>query len=408
MKRYLNKLIAQDLKRKLVFVTGPRQVGKTTLSQELGQNRLPSQYLNYDIANDRATIHRQSWMPDAKLLVLDELHKMAGWKPWLKGVIDGRSAGQQILVTGSARMDTFRQAGESLAGRYLSWRLHPLSVKELCDAGPIDTIKADTIKSDSIKTDSNKARRKKTALTPDEALAHLLKRGGFPEPCLLLDEVEASRWRDQYANGLVREDVLEFSRLQEVGAMRLLLELLRSRVGSPLSLASIGRDLGLSQPTIKRYIDILQALYIVFTVQPWNKNIARSLLQAPKLYFFDIGMVAGDTLEADGARFENAVAVMLLKHVHFLQDSAAKPVGLHYVRTKEGTEIDFALSSGAALTHLIECKWTDSSPHPAFNKIMPMWPKVQAIQLVRHLRNDEERNGVRMVQAAPWLAGLAA
>ncbi len=240
-------------------------------------------------------------MPDAKLLVLDELHKMAGWKPWLKGVIDGRPEGQQILVTGSARIDTFRQSGESLAGRYLSWRLHPFSVKELCDAGPNETIKVR-----SIKTDTQNA-----PLTPDAALAHLLQRGGFPEPCLLLDEVQADRWRDQYANGLVREDVLEFSRVQEVGAMRVLLQLLRSRVGSPLSLASIARDIGLSQPTVKRYIDILQALYIVFTVQPWNKNIARSLLQSPKLYFFDIGMVAGDPPEADGARFENAVAVML-------------------------------------------------------------------------------------------------
>ena len=159
MERYLSELIAQDLKRKLVFVTGPRQVGKTTLSQELGQRRLPSQYLNYDIVGDRATIHRQSWMPDAKLLVLDELHKMAGWKPWLKGVIDGRPAGQQILVTGSARMDTFRQAGESLAGRYLSWRLHPLSVKELCDAGPIDTIKADTVNANITKAGRNKIGR---------------------------------------------------------------------------------------------------------------------------------------------------------------------------------------------------------------------------------------------------------
>ena len=407
MERYLSKLIAQDLKRKLVFVTGPRQVGKTTLSQDLGQTRLPSQYLNYDIAGDRAAIQRQSWRPDAKLLVLDELHKMAGWKPWLKGVIDGRPAGQQMLVTGSARMETFRQTGESLAGRYLSWRLHPFSVRELCDAGPLD-LKAELNNAAPNNPAGNKAGRNQAALTPDAALTHLLGHGGFPEPCLLLDDVQADRWRDQYANGLVREDVLEFSRLQEVGAMRLLLELLRSRVGSPLSLASIARDLGLSQPTIKRYIDILQALYIVFTVQPWNKNIARSLLQAPKLYFFDIGMVAGDSPEADGARFENAVAVMLLKHVHFLQDSAAKPVDLHYVRTKEGAEIDFALSSGKALTHLIECKWTDNSPHPAFNKIMPMWPKAEAIQLVRHLRNAEERNGVRITQAAPWLAGLAA
>ena len=126
MKRYLDDLIAQDLERKLVFVTGARQVGKTTLSQQLLQQAQPSQYLNYDVAADRAVIERQSWMPNAKLLVLDELHKKALWKPWLKGVIDGKPAGQQQLVTGSARMDTFRQTGDSLAGRFLSWRLHPI------------------------------------------------------------------------------------------------------------------------------------------------------------------------------------------------------------------------------------------------------------------------------------------
>jgi len=141
---------------------------------------------------------------------------------------------------------------------------------------------------------------------------HLLQRGDFPEPCLLLDGVQADRWRGQCANGLVREDVLEL------------------------------------------------------------------------------------------------VAVMLLKHVHFLQDSAAKPVDLQYVRTKEGAEIDFALSDGNALTHLIECKWADSDPYPAFNKIRPMWPNAQAVQLVRHLRNDEQRIGLSIVRAAPWLARLAA
>ncbi len=192
----------------------------------------------------------------------------------------------------------------------------------------------------------------------------------------------AQRWRAQYADGLVREDVLEFSRIQEVGGMRVLLELLRERVGSPLSLASIGRDLGLSQPTVKRFIDILQALYIVFTVQPWHHNIARSLLQSPKVYFYDTGMVGGTASQAvpngaldnalQGLRFENAVASMLLKHVEFLQDSEAAPVNLHYVRTKDGAEIDFALSRGKVLTHLIECKWTDDAPHRAFARFIPM------------------------------------
>lgn len=397
MKRYLDDLIAADLQRKLVFVTGARQVGKTTLSRQLQAAVIPSQYLNYDVPADRAVIERQSWAPDTQLLVLDELHKKSSWKPWLKGVIDGRPVGQQQLVTGSARMDTFRQTGDSLAGRFLAWRLHPISVKEWCEHSP--------------QAEAGQPP------TPDEALTHLLNRGGFPEPCLLpatpAGDKNAQRWRAQYADGLVREDVLEFSRIQEVGGMRVLLALLRERVGSPLSLASIGRDLGLSQPTVKRFIDILQALYIVFTVQPWHHNIARSLLQSPKVYFYDTGMVGGTQADmADnalqGLRFENAVATMLLKHVEFLQDSEAAPVGLHYVRTKDGSEIDFALSRGKELTHLIECKWADNVPHKAFAGFMAQWPEAQAVQLVRHLRNPELRNGVNVVPASPWLAALAA
>ena len=398
MKRYLDDQITSDLQRKLVFVTGPRQVGKTTLSQQLQAFITPSQYLNFDVPKDRSIIHRQSWIPDTQLLVLDELHKMDGWKPWLKGVIDGKLNGQQQLVTGSARMDTFAQRGESLAGRFLSWRLHPISVKEWCAFGPAQT--------------------SGNAQTPETALAHLINRGGFPEPCLMpiteQGDIDALRWRDQYANGLVREDILEFSRIHEVGSMRVLLELLRERVGSPLSYASIGRDLGLSQPTVKRFIDILQALYIVFTVQPWHHNIARSLLQAPKIYFYDTGMVTDsevknrDGIDVQGLRFENAVAAMLLKHVHYLQDALAAPVQLHYLRNKEGAEIDFALSNGKALTHLIECKWSDSTPSKAFNKFRPYWPQAKAIQLLRHIRSPELREGVEITNAASWLNDLAA
>jgi predicted AAA+ superfamily ATPase len=122
----------RDLARKLVILTGPRQVGKTSLAKSLAEGQPSTQYLNWDVADDRALLQRQSWNPAARLLVMDEIHKMPGWKTWLKGVVDGRPADQALLVTGSARMDTFRQSGESLAGRYFSWRLHPVSVREWC------------------------------------------------------------------------------------------------------------------------------------------------------------------------------------------------------------------------------------------------------------------------------------
>ena len=377
MQRYLDTLVAADLERKMVLLTGPRQVGKTTLARQMSTRFAPAQYLNWDVAGDRQVLRRQSWALNSRLLVMDKIHKMPGWKTWLKGVVDGRPAPQSLLVTGSARMDTFRQSGESLAGRYFVYRLHPISVREWSE---------------------------QQQATPEDALARLMERGGFPEPCLADDVVQADRWRAQYITDLVREDVLEFSRLQEIGSMRLLVELLRERVGSPLSLASIARDMGLSPTTLKRYLDILQALFIVFTVQPWHQNIARAILQSPKVYFYDTGLVRGD----ESLRFENAVAAMLLKQVQFLADAKGQATALHYVRTKDGAEVDFALSRELALTDLVECKLSDDRPHRALQRFAAEFPAAQAVQLVRHLRQEQHIQAVHITAAAPWLARLAA
>jgi hypothetical protein len=377
MKRYLDERILNDLPTKMVLLTGPRQVGKTTLSRQLMGAFDVAQYLNWDVLADRAVLQRQSWNPRAKLLVMDEIHKMSGWKGWLKGVVDGRFPGQALLVTGSARMETFRQGGDSLAGRYFAFRLHPFSVREWCEQSHME---------------------------PADALDHLLERGGFPEPCLAGKSIHANRWRAQYFNDLIREDVLEFSRLHEINTMRLFVELLRERVGSPLSLASIARDLAVSPATLKRYLDILQALFIVFTVQPWHHNIARAILQSPKVYFFDTGLVRGD----QGVRLENAVAGMLLKHVHFLQDAVGRAAALHYIRTKDGTEVDFALSEEGRLTHLIECKLGDNKLHRGLLRFAGQFPDAEAVQIVYGLRQEEFRSGIRITDAANWLLDLSA
>jgi len=375
MKRYVDHRLRQDLLKKMVVLTGPRQVGKTTLSQQLIAERPGSQYLNFDVPAHRAVMQAQSWRQSAPLLVLDEVHKMRDWKAWLKGVWDGRAPGQHILVTGSARMDTFRQGGDSLAGRYFRLRLHPLSVREWAE-----------------QTQTNAA----------AALTHLLARGGFPEPALAGTEADAQRWRADYFAGLVREDVLEFSRLQEVNAMRLFAEMLRSRVASPLSLASIGRDLNLSPVTVARYLDVLEALFIVFVVRPWHRNVARATLKAPKVYFYDTGLVLGD----DGLRFENLVACHLLKQVHWQHDTRGMSVDLHYVRTKDDAEVDFALSEGDTLTHLVECKLSDAKPHRALTRFAEQWPQAKAVQLLRECKAESDVGRVQVRDAAGWLAGL--
>jgi uncharacterized protein len=375
MKRYLDEIVIRDLERKMVVLTGPRQVGKTTLSRQLLAEGQHGQYLNFDTAADRKVIVNQAWNPASELVVFDELHKMPRWKAWLKGVYDGKPSKLKILVTGSARLDFLKKSGDSLAGRFFGLRLHPISVAELS---------------------------RQHTVTADYALTLLLARGGFPEAALARSLELSDRWRLQYLDGLIREDILEFSKLHEVNTMRVLVDLLRERVGSPLSVASLARDLSASTTTINRYLQVLEALYIIFTVKPWHKNIARSLLKAPKVYFYDTGMVRGD----EGLRFENLVATHLLKWVHYQQDVLGKDTELHYVRTKDGAEIDFSIVSAKQITQLIECKLSDTKVHPALKRFSQEHPTANSVQLVRHAAQSIHYPSITIEPADQWLNKL--
>ena len=376
-RRTLAASLRRDLGRKLVVLTGARQAGKTTLAHQLMADFEPAQYLNWDVPADRQLISQQAWSPKARLVVFDEIHKMRDWKAFLKGAWDGRSKGQAMLVTGSARMETFRQGGESLAGRYYTWRLHPFSVRELMET---------------------------QGVAAAQALARLLERGGFPEPCLTESAVDADRWRAQYATDLVREDVLDFSRVHEVRTLQLLFDLLRERVGSPMKLSNLAQALHISPTTATRYVEILEALYIVFRVTPWHRDVARSLLKEPKIYFLDSGLVKGDA----GIKLENAVAAMLLKHCHHRQDAEGKAVTLHTIRDKERNEIDFVLAEGDAVTDLVEVKLSDPVPSAYLHRMAERFESARAVQLVGELRQPAQHGRVEVASADGWLAGLAA
>lgn len=383
MDRYLTDLVARDLADKMVFITGPRQVGKTTLAKSLATTFRQPLYLNYDSATDRLRITKADWAATHDYVILDEIHAMADWKSYLKGVFDTKPSGQAVLVTGSAHLDTFRQAGESLAGRYFRWRLHPFSVKEFAPqvAGAA------------------------------HALESLLRFGGFPEPLLKGTDSARKRWQNQYFTDLVREDVLEFSRIQEVRSMRLLVEMLRTRTGSPLSFDALGREVGLAANTVRGYIDILEALHVVFLVRPYHRNVARALAKAPKLYFYDWAYVndAKDTSPESGARFENLVASHLLKHTQFLTDSEGTSTHLHYLRTTDGREVDFVLANEAGeATHFIEVKVGDAKPALLLRKAAAEHPQAEATQLVLRAPHAFDAGGVGIRPAAQWLADLAA
>ena len=375
--RYLAARIRADLSRKLVILTGARQAGKTTLSHQFLADYLRAQYLNWDVPADRHIIASGAWSPRSGLVIFDEIHKMRDWKTFLKGAWDGRSTDQAMLVTGSARMETFRQGGESLAGRYFAWRLHPFSVREAVDS---------------------------LGMRPTDALDRLLERGGFPEPFLAADNVTAQRWRNQYATDLIREDVLEFSLVHEIRSLQLFVDLLRERVGSPIKISSLAQMLQISPNTATRYLEILEALYIVFRVTPWHKDIARALLKESKVYFFDTGLVKGDS----GARLENAVAAMLLKHTQFRQDAEGKTVTLHTIRDKEHHEIDFVLAEENTITDLIEVKQASVCVSPYFHRMAENFPEARSVQIVAELRQEAQHGKVEVTCAAEWLAKLQA
>lgn len=382
MKRYLYNQLIEDLKKKIVFVTGPRQVGKTFLAKQIMENFAHPQYLNYDNINDLRIINDTSWALNTDLIVFDEIHKMKNWKRYIKGVYDSKPEYQSILVTGSARLDTFRQTGDSLAGRYLHLRLNPVSVKEISPIIP----------------------------KAYDALELLNTFGGFPEPLLnainLENEkatIESARWKNQYYSDIIREDILEFSRIGEIKTMKTLLQLLRTKVGSPLSLNSIANDLQVSPNTIKKYVQILESLYIIFLVAPFHKNIARSILKEPKVYFYDTSFVEGD----EGLKLENTCAISLLKHVQFLFDTKGENIKLNYVRTKDNKEVDFAIARNGELTQLIEVKLSDNKVSPSLKYFAERFKSVEAIQLVHNLKQNENRGGINIFRASDWLNELS-
>ena len=369
MKRYLEKYILEDLKEKIVLISGPRQVGKTALSLMLTESRT---YLNYDAASDRKIILAEEWDRDSQLVIFDELHKMKNWKSWLKGIYDTEGITPHLLVTGSARLDTYRKGGESMAGRFFRYRLHPLTVREI-----------------STYLDEN----------PKTSLDKLLKLGGFPEPYLKGSESYAKRFRRTHTDTIIREDLLDLEKVRDIKSIEIMLDLLRSRVGATTSYSSLANDLQVSVHTVKHWLQILENLYVIFPVRPYHKNIARSLLKESKYYLYDTGAVEGDI----GAKLENTVACALLRELHLVEDTTGSKVALHYLRDKDKHEVDFLLLIDNVPVAMIEVKASDEHFSPSLFRFHRYLKDSKVFQLVYSLKKKKTKGSARMVPAHEFL-----
>lgn len=367
--RYITNQILKDLDKKIVLLTGPRQVGKTTLAKNLSLN---FDYFNYDRSEHRLALKETSWDREKPLIIFDELHKMRDWKRWLKGIYDTEGIPPRILVTGSAKLNTFRKVGDSLAGRYFQFRLHPFDIKEA-----------------------------KGLFSPEETFDRLWSCSGFPEPFLNGDSTFYQRWQRSHLDIILRQDLLDIQSIRDIQTMEDLITLLANNVGSPISYANLGRRLEKDAKTIKNWLQLLEELYVIFRVTPYSKKISRSLLKEPKYYFYDLGRVVNN----DGAKLENLVALALLKESHRVEDMTGKRVKLHFVKIKSGAEIDFLITIEETPHHIIEVKMSDDTPSKAFSVFQKYFPNVPSIQLVRHLKREKTYpNGIEIRSLIKWLA----
>jgi uncharacterized protein len=372
MDRIIFEPILNDLKKKMVFLGGPRQCGKTHFAKEVLKIYQSKNYFNWDSPDDKKIILAQKWSKE-KLIVLDEIHKYPKWKNFVKGIYDTEKDNHNFLITGSARLDIYKRGGDSMLGRYHYWRLHPFTLNEL---------------------------PKKISI--EEGFKRLMRVGGFPEPFLDGSDITARRWRKERFNLILREDIRDLERVNEIQNISLLVDLLKTRVGSLIVISNLARDLQVAPNTVKRWIEILERMYLIFTVRPYTEKLSRAISKPFKVYFYDNADVDGD----EGAIFENLVATHLLKTIQFREDSQGYRMELLFIRDKEGREIDFAITKDGKLESLIEAKLSDEDISKNLIYYSERLKPKDSLQLVANLKREYKKNKLEVLSAKKYLATL--
>lgn len=383
--RYLESYLLEDLSRKMVFVSGPRQAGKTTLSRFIGKEHfLNPDYMNWDYAPDRERIVRIEFKSDSDILLFDEIHKYGEWKNYLKGLYDTRKEDFKIMVTGSARLSMYRRGGDSMLGRYHNYRLHPFSMAEMigfvADAHPFHEI---VIQGNDHQNFYNS----------------LLKLGGFPEPLLSGSERTLRRWNMQRKERLIKEDIRDLEAVRDMSKLVLLADMLPGKIGSLLSTNSIREDLSVAFKTAAHWLNILESFYYHFRIYPYTVTNVRSLKKEPKLYLWD-----WTEIREKGPKLENLVACHLLKFCHFLEDSQGYRMSLHFLRDLDGREVDFLVCCEGKPWFAVEVKSGKKK-----SRLRYFLDRIEipfAYVLTEKPGTDLARNGIRTVSIDRFLAAL--
>jgi len=386
-KRYLTPYIVDDLKDKMVFIGGPRQVGKTTLCRNFVAAFFKNHaYFNWDNRSDRKAIMAASWPGDAELLIFDEIHKYRQWKGLIKGEYDKLKDRFKFLVTGSARLDLYRRGGDSLQGRYHYYRLHPFTLAEMegiSYKSPVPGV---------IPVGQN---------FYQDALNTLDNFGGFPEPVTRQSKRQLRRWHNEKIERMFREDILDVQSIRDIGNMKLLSDILPVKVGSLLSLNAIREDLEVSHRAVTHWMDILEAFYYHFRIYPYATKKIRSLKKEPKLYLWDWSEV-----EEEAARFENLIASHLLKFVHFIIDHEGHKAELYYLRDVDKREVDFLVTINNKPWFAVEVKLNDTSLSPSLLYFRDRLAIPHVYQVVKKEKTDRLEKGARIISAGRFLSGL--
>lgn len=320
--RYLNPAVQEWKSQRMVFIGGPRQVGKTFLAKEFLKS--PDCYLSWDDLEDREKLRQHKFPPEFKLMVFDEVHKYARWRTLLKGLYDKKHLNQQFIVTGSARLDHFRKGGDSLFGRYHYLRLHPFSVSEVVNE------------------------------FGNRSLEKLLKYGGFPEPLFKQNDSFSKIWRRERVARVIQQDLRDLTNLKDYSLLEVLADAIPALVGSLLSIKSLAEDLEKSPHTIKNWIEILESVYLCFRILPYGPPRIKAMKKQAKIFLWDWSAV-----ENHGPRFENLVACHLLKFCHFVEDTQGDLMELRFIHDQVGREVDFVVLKNKKPLFAVEVKAGD-------------------------------------------------